>query len=183
MADLLLPRPREASTTDLTPADLDQLRRLFAGAWPGGGFSDDDMAHALGGRHWLIEADGRIVSHASVVERVLELGGRPLRTGYLEAVATEPGRQRQGLGSRVVAEATGFIHAGFELGALSTDAHRFYERLGWLRWQGPTYVRTTEGLLRTADEDEGIMVLPTPTSPALDPTASISCEWRPGDAW
>ncbi len=137
----------------------------------------------MGGRHWLVEVDGRIVSHAAVVERTLEVGERPLRTGYVEAVATAPGRRGLGFGSRVVTAATAFIAATFELGALSTGSPGFYERLGWLRWRGPTYVRTATGLLRTADEDPGILVLPTSTTPRLDPTASISCESRSGDDW
>jgi aminoglycoside 2'-N-acetyltransferase I len=174
---------RSVASAQLTPTELRLLRTLFDTAWPNGGFSDDDMAHALGGRHWLIEAAGRIVSHASVVERILEVDGRPLRTGSLEAVATEPAHQRQGLGSRVVTAATGHIRARFELGGLSTGSPGFYERLGWIRWRGPTFVRTADALLRTADEDDGIMVLATPASPPLDPAAPISCEWRPGDVW
>ncbi len=42
---------------------------------------------------------------------------------------------------------------------------------------------TGSGPQRTADEDGYILVLSTPSSPALDLTASISCEWRPGDVW
>lgn len=137
----------------------------------------------MGGRHWLVEVDGRIVSHTAVVERVLEVEGRPLRTGYVEAVATAPGWRGLGFGSRVVTAANAFIAATFELGALSTSSPGFYERLGWLRWRGPTYVRTPAGLLRTADDDAGILVLPTSTSPRLDPTSSISCEYRTGDDW
>ncbi|HSG85259.1 MAG TPA: GNAT family N-acetyltransferase [Candidatus Limnocylindrales bacterium] len=91
---------------------------MFDEAWPDGSFSDDDMAHAMGGRHWLVEVDGRIVSHTAVVERVLEVEGRPLRTGYVEAVATAPGWRGLGFGSRVVTAANAFIAATFELGAL-----------------------------------------------------------------
>jgi aminoglycoside 2'-N-acetyltransferase I len=137
----------------------------------------------MGGRHWLLEVDGRVVSHASVVERVLEVTGGPLRVGYLEAVATDPARQGRGLGRRVVREATEHIREGFELGALSTGSPAFYERLGWLRWAGPTFVRIGADLLRTEEEDGGILVLLTATSPVLDLRAPISCAWRPGDPW
>jgi aminoglycoside 2'-N-acetyltransferase I len=141
------------------------------------------MDHAMGGRHWLVEVAGRIVSHAAVVERILEVGGRPVRTGYVEAVATAPAWQGRGFGSRVVAAATEHIAATYELGALSTGSPGFYERRGWLRWRGPTYVRTPRGPRRTADEDAGVLVLPTAISPRLDPTASISCESRAGADW
>ena len=78
---------------------------------------------------------------------------------------------------------TTFIRERFELGALGTGRHHFYERLGWLTWTGPAFVRTAEGTRRTPDEDGFILVLPTPASPQLDLAAPISCEWRPGDVW
>jgi len=175
---------REATTAQLTDQDLGALRRLFAAAWPDGGFSNEDWTHAMGGRHWLVEEDGRIVSHASVVERVLEVGGRPLRTGYVEAVATAPSARRRGLASRAMRAVGAHIRTHFELGALSTGHPEFYERLGWARWRGPTFVRTDEGLVRAQEEDGGILVLVTPATPAgLDPAAPISCRARVGDAW
>jgi aminoglycoside 2'-N-acetyltransferase I len=58
-----------------------------------------------------------------------------------------------------------------------------YERLGWLTWAGPAFVRTSDGPLRTPDDEGYILVLRTPTSPVFDLTEPISCDWRPGDAW
>lgn len=176
-------RLRSATTAALTTADRDALGRLFAAAWPDEGFTTDDWDHAMGGRHWLIEDDGRIVSHASAVARTLWVGEQPLRTGYLEAVATHPAWQRRGLATRAVRDAGAFLRDGFELGALSTGSPAFYERLGWLRWQGPTFVRTDSSLVRTEDEDDGILVLLTPRSPHLDVTMPIACEPRSGDVW
>jgi aminoglycoside 2'-N-acetyltransferase I len=75
------------------------------------------------------------------------------------------------------------IGGGYELGALGTGRHRFYERLGWRTWQGPCFVRTTEGERRTPDEEGFIMVLRTPSTPPIDLTDPISCDWRPGDVW
>ena len=66
---------------------------------------------------------------------------------------------------------------------LGTGRHRFYERLGWQTWRGPTSVRAPEGMQRTPDEDGYILVLTTPSSPPLDPAAPISCDWRVGDVW
>ena len=146
-------------------------------------FTDDDWAHALGGVHVVLDVDGEIVAHAAVVERELRVADRPLRTGYVEAVATTPDRQGQGLGSLVMGEVNALIRERFELGALGTGSQGFYERLGWLTWQGPTFVRTAEGPKRTPDEDGGIMVLVTPSSPPLDLGAPLSCEWREGDVW
>jgi aminoglycoside 2'-N-acetyltransferase I len=146
-------------------------------------FTDDDWDHAVGGVHFVLDLDGEIIAHASVVERELHVDDRPLRTGYVEAVATARDRQGAGFGSLVMADVTAWIRDRFELGALGTGRQRFYEGQGWLLWAGPSFVRTSEGPLRTPEEDGYIMVLPTPSSPPLDLTAPVSCESRPGDAW
>jgi RimJ/RimL family protein N-acetyltransferase/predicted N-acetyltransferase YhbS len=179
-------RLRQLSTGELTPAETLGIRELLDAAFGTGAndaFTEEDWQHALGGVHFVLELDGRIVTHAAVVERELHVGDRPLATGYVEAVATAPDRQGSGFGSRVMGEVATFIRRRYELGALGTGRQEFYERLGWLRWLGPTYVRAAGGAQRTADEDGYILVLPTPTSPPLDITAPISCEWRPGDVW
>lgn len=66
---------------------------------------------------------------------------------------------------------------------LSTSAHAFYEALGWERWQGPTYVRDGETVVRTEDEDDGIMVLRNGPSAGLDLAQALTCDARPGDDW
>jgi aminoglycoside 2'-N-acetyltransferase I len=158
---------------------------LLAAFGPGDeAFTEDDWQHALGGLHVVVELDGVLVAHAAVVERELDVDGRPVRTGYVEAVATDPDRQGQGLGTTVMRAVTADIRERFELGALGTGSHRFYERLGWLTWQGPTSVLMPDGRTRrTPDEDGYILVLPTPSSPSLDLTAPIRCRWRPGAVW
>jgi len=114
---------------------------------------------------------------------VLHIGGTPLRTGYVEAVATAPSHERRGLGTSVMRDVGTYISERFELGALGTGSHGFYERLGWVAWAGPSSVRMPDGERRTPDDDPYIMVLRTPSSPPLDITAPISCDWRPGDVW
>lgn len=179
------PPVRAVRTSDLTPDEVTAIRTLLWAAFPPGeeGFTESDWDHAVGGMHFVLELDGRIVSHASVVERDIHVGDRHFRTGYVEAVATDPDHQDRGFGSRVMREVGAYIEEHYELGALGTGRHTFYERLGWLTWQGPTGVRTSGGAIRTPDEDGFILVLPTPRAPALDLTVPISCEWRPGDVW
>jgi aminoglycoside 2'-N-acetyltransferase I len=164
-----------------------RLHELMRDAFAGdehGGFTEEDWQHALGGTHFLLEADGGIVCHASVVERELHVAGVPLRTAYVEAVATDPPRQGQGLGTQVMQAVGAYIDAGeLQLAALGTSSHGFYERLGWRTWRGPSLVRTLDGDVATPDEDGYIMVRLTPRSPALDWDAPISCAWRPGDVW
>jgi aminoglycoside 2'-N-acetyltransferase I len=144
---------------------------------------DDDWEHALGGIHVVADAAGAIVAHAAVIERELRIAGRPVRTGYVEAVATSPDRQGTGLGTLVMTEIGDVIRGRYELGALGTGSHHFYERLGWRTWVGPASVRAPEGERRTPDEEGFILVLETPASPPLDLAAPISCDWRPGDVW
>ncbi len=182
-----VPTIRRASTEDLSPDEIGSLRALFAAAWPDpdDAFTDDDWEHALGGIHVLLEESGRILSHASVVPRILEVGGTPLRTGYVEAVATWPDLERRGHGSVVIREVGDIVRSDYELGALGTGAFAFYERLGWERWRGPSFVRVANGdLVPTPDDDAYLMALRTPATPAdLDLDAPISCEWRIGDVW
>jgi aminoglycoside 2'-N-acetyltransferase I len=177
-----VPEVRVLATGDVPVALLAEIRTLVDAAFEGG-FSDDDWAHGLGGRHVVLTEDGRPVAHASVVPRVLEVAGRPLRTGYVESVATAPARQGAGLGTRAMETITRLVREEYELGALSTSAPGFYARLGWERWQGPTYVRACARTFRTADEDDGIMVLRFGVSAAVDLTSPIACEARAGDDW
>jgi aminoglycoside 2'-N-acetyltransferase I len=176
---------RRARTDELAPNEIETLRRMMGAAFAreDGMFADSDWRHATGGTHVLAEQAGEILSHASVVERTLEIGGVPVRTGYVEAVATAPPHQRRGYGTLVMREIDDIIRSGYDLGGLSTGSHGFYERLGWERWLGPTFVRTATGTERTPDDDGGIMILRTPTSPSIDLTANIACEWRDGDVW
>ena len=178
---------RTVTTDELTTAEVARLRELMRDAFAGdehGGFSEEDWQHALGGTHFLLESDGMIVSHASVVARELHVDGVPLRTAYVEAVATDPVRQRQGLGTQVMRSVGDFIDGGeWQVAALGTGSQAFYERLGWSVWRGPSFVRTADGDVATPDEDGYIMVRRTPLTPELRRDAPISCEWRPGDVW
>jgi aminoglycoside 2'-N-acetyltransferase I len=180
-------RLRRLSTPELSREATASIRAMLDAAFGNDEeerFTDHDWEHAIGGLHVVLDLDGTIVSHASVVERVLEVDGRPLRTGYVEAVATAPAEQGRGYGTLVMREITVDIHARFELGGLGTGSQRFYERLGWRTWRGPSSVRTPDGDHRTPDDDGSIMVLRTPSTPSgLDETAPISCDWRPGDVW
>lgn len=45
----------------------------------------------------------------------------------------------------------------------------------------PSFVRAGGRLIRTEDENDGIMVLRFGVSQDIDLTAPISSDWRPGD--
>ena len=176
---------RSVTTAELSEAEIAAVRLILRDAFAGDGegFTDDDWAHALGGRHFLVEQAGTIVAHASVVDRKLHAGALPIRAGYVEAVATRPASQHQGHGSRLMEVVNNHIRATYPLGALSAAEPQVYARLGWEPWLGPTAVRTAEGEVRTPEDDGDIMILMTPSSPPLDRRATLSCPWRPGDVW
>ncbi|HUS20614.1 MAG TPA: GNAT family N-acetyltransferase [Aeromicrobium sp.] len=178
---------RQCRTDELTNHELARIRELLWAAFADdehGAFEEDDWDHALGGTHFLAEVKGEIVCHASVVERTIEVSAQPMRTGYVEAVATDPAQQRRRYGTAVMRAVNEWIGARFELGMLGTGSQAFYERLGWRVWQGPSSVRTADGAQRTPEEDGYIMYLRTPTTPpGVDDTSPISCEWRTGDVW
>lgn len=176
---------RRLGSDELNRDETAALRELFGAAWGGEPeeFTDEDWDHAVGGIHFIIEESGAILAHASVVERELHTSGHRLATGYVEAVATSPVHQRRGHGTAVMREINRYIDETFRLGALDTGRRAFYVRLGWVVWKGPTFVRTETGLARTAEEDGNVLVRLTPTSPELDLSAPISCDWRAGDPW
>ena len=170
------------TTADAYGECLSQIRRLLFTAF-NETFTEQDWEHALGGWHVVVNEGGVVIAHAAVVPRVLEVAGRPFHTGYVEGVATDPARQREGLGSQTMGEVSQLLRSEFEMGALSTSVHDFYERLGWKRWHGPTYVRHGSELVRTEEEDDGVMALPFGPSESIDLTASIACKRRLGDNW
>ena len=176
---------RRLASDALSSGDIAALRELFEAAWSGEpeGFTAQDWEHAVGGVHFILYEEERVIAHASVVPRELHADGHALRTGYVEAVATSPPHQRRGHGSALLREVTDYIDGAFELGALDTGSPGYYRRLGWVVWEGPTFVRTNAGPVRTEEEDGSVLVRLTPRSPKLDLRGPISCDWRPGDAW
>ncbi len=122
-----------------------------------------------------------LVSHALWVTRWLQAGDlAPLRTAYVEAVATEPAFQRRGYATAVMRRLAKAI-AGYELGGLSPSDEAFYARLGWELWRGPLFIRTESGPQPTPGEQ--VMILRLKQTPPLDLGASLSAEWRAGEVW
>jgi len=123
------------------------------------------------------------VSHAAVVHRTIRVADVAFLAGYVEGVVTRPDLQREGLGSLVMEQVTHLVARHYQLGVLSTALTAFYRRFGWEPWRGPSYVRDGDRLVRTADEDDGIMVLRCGPTLALGLDGSIICDRRSGDDW
>ncbi|MFF8811139.1 GNAT family N-acetyltransferase [Streptomyces pactum] len=171
-----------AHTSALGPASLAAIRRLLDDAFEGD-FSDEDWDHTLGGMHALLWDGDELVAHAALVQRRLLHGGRALRTGYVEGVATRADRRRRGYGSAVMGALDPVLRGAYELGALSAaeEAAALYASLGWQRWQGATSVLAPGGVERTEEDDDSTFVMPL-TVP-VDLTGELICDWRDGDVW
>jgi aminoglycoside 2'-N-acetyltransferase I len=171
-------------TADLPARRRAEIRALLDRAF-GDGFEDSDWEHALGGLHILVTEADRVIAHAAVVQRQLVLDGRPVRTGYVEAVAVAPDRRGRGHAAAVMTEAERIIRAGYDLGGLSASdgVERFYLSRGWLAWTGPTYVLAPDGMTRTPEDDDSTYVLPVPPESAVAVTGALACDWRDGDVW
>ncbi len=131
--------------------------------------------------HVIARQQGRLVSHALWVTRWLQPGPLPpLRTAFVEAVATEEEYRGQGLATAVMKKLSSAIN-DFELGGLSPAQYGLYTRLGWELWRGPLFIRTKDGLLPTPDDE--VMILRLPDTPVLDLDWSLSAEWRGGELW
>jgi aminoglycoside 2'-N-acetyltransferase I len=178
-----VPTVRRCTTDELTDEELEEIHELLLEAFEGD-FPPEDWDHARGGDHVLVfEEDGWLVAHASVISRVLEVEDRPFTTGYVEAVATRPARQRQGFGALAMAEIEGIIRDRYELGALGAAVPEFYLALGWETWRGPTGARDGIAVLRTEEDDGWVMVLRFGPSADVDLAALVTCEVRSGDWW
>jgi aminoglycoside 2'-N-acetyltransferase I len=174
--------PTVVATDGLDAATLAAGRALCDLAFDGA-FDDTDWSHSLGGVHALVHEDGRLVGHAALVPRTLWHDGRALRAGYVEGVAVDPASQGRGHGRALMRALEAELRAGYELGALSaTDAGApLYARCGWRRWEGPTSVRTPDGVVRTPDDDGAVWVLEV--AAPLAPGGELTCDWRDGDVW
>lgn len=159
------------------------LRDLWRRAF-GDRFSDDDADHAYGGVHVVVRDGDRLVGHAAAVPRRIRFGEGPWRTvGYVEAVATDPDRQGEGIGRRTMQTLQAEISRRWPVALLSTGrATGFYELLGWERWRGLSYTRTATGTVEDG-EHGGLMILRPGPALVPDLSVAVTCEDRPGDAW
>ena len=171
-------------TAELRADELRAARELLDDAY-GERFGDEDWEHALGGTHVLVLEDGELVGHAAVVERRLLHQDRRIRTGYVEALGVRTDRRRRGYAAAAMRAVEEVIDGTEDLGALAdgTGIEGFYQRRGWLTWAGPTFVDSPGGVIWTPEDDGGVLVWRTPTSPPLDLAAPLGCDWREGDVW
>ncbi len=155
------------TTGEMDPETRERVARLYVEAHQEPDFENLFTYLPEDGLHVLASTGESLVGHAVVTTRWLQPGNMPLlRTAYIDAVATLPGSQGQGIGSAVMEHVASLISA-WEIACLETERESFYARLGWEKWQGPLAGRTDDGLMPTPDQT-GIMILRLPTTPPLD---------------
>ncbi|GAB16674.1 putative acetyltransferase [Gordonia effusa NBRC 100432] len=161
--------------------DRRAIRALMDLAFPDD-FDDDDFDHALGGIHAIVRSAGTVVGHASVVQRSVLIDDRPLRCGYVEAVAVHADWGRRGLGGALMASMESVIIGAYDLGALgaSEQGRGLYRRRGWRDWAGELGVLTPDGYRPTPEDVGSVMVW---GGDDLDISRRLACDWRAGDVW
>ena len=124
-----------------------------------------------------------LVTHALWIPRWLQYPGLPLwRAAYVEAVATDERYRNRGFTSIVMQRLAREIK-DYDIGGLCTGASiNLYLRLGWQLWQGPLFIRKSNGIMATPEE-RGVMVLVLPETPRIDLEMPLSAEWREGELW
>jgi aminoglycoside 2'-N-acetyltransferase I len=172
---------RTAHTGQLDAATRDAARALLYDVFDD--MTEQDWDHCLGGVHALAWEADELVGHSALTQRRLLYQGRALRTGYVEGLAVRADRRGHGYGRAMMDALEQLARGAYDLAALgSTDEGiGFYTARGWTLWRGPTYALTPDGIVRTADDDGGVFVLPIAV--ALDPDAELTCDWRDGEVW
>jgi GNAT superfamily N-acetyltransferase len=168
-------RLTSAATKDLDLATRAQVVRLCVEAHQEPDFENLFSYLPHDGLHVMAWSGPTLVGHAVVTTRWLQAGAKPLlRTAYVDAVATSPDHQGQGVGSILMEHLASLVTA-WDIACLETERESFYARLGWEVWQGPLAGRTDDGLIPTPDQT-GIMILRLPNSPPLDPEGLLTIE-------
>jgi aminoglycoside 2'-N-acetyltransferase I len=147
-----------------------------------GDFSDGDWRNSCGGVRIIGCVDGEIVAHAAVVSRKMLVNAVEINVGYVEGLAVHPSFQGLGFGKQIVQNATELCLANHVLSLLSTDEHTLYESAGWQRFRGESFVSEESGLVRTSEEDGGLMFLAALGNADINPRALV-CFERAGEPW
>lgn len=99
--------------------------------------------------HFLMYADGQLVSHVGVVEEVATVAEQRVTVGGITAVVTLPEAQAKGYAHKLLEEATTFIckELEVEFGLLFCRPVlvSFYQPLGWRLVQEPVVVEQPSG--------------------------------------
>lgn len=170
-----------ARTEELNSHTRDSIIRLCIAAHQEDDFQNLFTYVASGGIHVLAYQGQELVGHAVVTTRWLQPQDLPtLRTAYVDAVATSPAYQGQGIGSTLMRHLASVI-SDFDIACLETTRVSFYAKLGWELWRGPLAGRQATQLLPTPQQ-QGIMILRLGRTPPLDLDSLLVIEYD-GRLW
>jgi aminoglycoside 2'-N-acetyltransferase I len=172
---------RTASDHQLTATQHHAIRAVLDAAFADE-FSDEDNDHAAGGVRVIAMDGAQIVGHAALIARTITIAGIPYTVGYVEGVAVLPSYQGQGIGAQIMRQITDMAQRDFVVNMLSTGEIDFYAKFGWQRFVGQSFVDDHGTIIRTAAEDEGLMLL-TSLQHLNQPGVAWVCDWRTGDVW
>lgn len=139
----------------------EERRTLFE--WGENIFGAEDLQYRWRPKdlHFLLEDDGRVVSHVGLLRHAVTAGGRSVEVAGVGGVVTVPGAQGHGYAQRGMRHAAEFFcrEWGVEFGLLfCRDALvAFYERLGWQLVEAPVRIEQPDG---PVESSMNVMVLP-----------------------
>ncbi len=110
-------------------------------------------------------ADGRVVAHAAVLRRFLQIDGRAQLVGDVGLVAVDPARQGSGLGAALLVRVReALCGLGMPFGFLTCGERvaGFYARGGWSRVPGPTRMIRADGRMQVYGGVSMVLALATP---------------------
>lgn len=127
--------------------------------------------------------NGQLVGHAVATPRIFCVdGGEPVRAAYVDAVATLPGVQGSGVGSRVMRRLMDEASKDYRIGGLNTFIPDWYGRMGWDEWLG-TYALDEDGEITPSYPEGHVMIYRFAHSPQLNRSGRLVATWRPGGGW
>jgi len=179
-------RVRIRERASFSRSELDDLRVWLEAAYEDGAWRAEHWDEIGPGPHVVAEDDdGALLAHACVAWVPITIGDVVLRAGYLEDVATRADVRGRGIGTAVVTATHPLIRDAAQIGFLATGSHGFYERLGWVRWRGPSAVFEPDGTRTPTPEEDGyLMALPFPETTPLSLDLPIARPRRdPDEAW
>jgi len=110
-------------------------------------------------------ADGRVVAHAAVLRRFLQIDGRAQLVGDVGLVAVDPARHGTGLGAALLTQvraALGELGVPFGFLTCGEQVAGFYARGGWARVPGPTRMIRADGRTQVYGGVSMVLALATP---------------------
>jgi GNAT superfamily N-acetyltransferase len=104
----------------------------------------------------LVKADLRVVAHAGIVYRVIQIGDLRVPVGGIGGVMTLPAWRQRGYARAALAKATAFVGlqlwAPFAVVICPTKDVGFYEHVGWRAADAAIWCEQPNGRVRLEDE-------------------------------